>query len=255
MQDREPQKKSSLKAGKMNKILFSFGTARYRKCLEALEKSAKKNGHVNAIFLFNETNIDAGFYSENSHHFSTPRGFGYWIWKAYFINKFLANAETDDVFFYIDSSNEVLSDLTPLYEMCHNTDKGIILFDNRDGEPSGNVWKNNMWTKSDCFNIMNMEEDKYIFGNQVNASYILFRKTDFSVSFFAEFLDLCRNFNLISDAPNITENFNSAFRDHRHDQSILSLLSIKHDIVILRDPSQVGTLNQSFLHARGKYLI
>ena len=156
---------------------------------------------------------------------------------------------------YVDSSNEVLADLTSLYEMCHNNDKGIILFDNRDGEPQGNVWKNNLWTKSDCFNLMNLRDDRYVLGNQVNASYILFRKTDFSVSFFDRFLGLCRNFNIISDAANVTENFNSAFKDHRHDQSILSLLSIQDDTVILRDPSKVGNPNQVFLHARGKYLI
>jgi predicted SAM-dependent methyltransferase len=238
------------------KILYSFGTIqRFTPALRALGDSALASAHVDKIIRFSENDISPEFYKENEAQFKASRGFGYWIWKAYFINKLLNIANSGDILFYIDASNEVIKDLTPLYEQCLKDEKGIILFDNRDGEPTGNVWKNNLWTKSDCFNLMELREDKYIFGNQINASYILFRKTDFSVDFFKTYLNYCKNNNIISDDPNITEDFNKDFRDHRHDQSILSLLAIKQGVTVLRDPSQWGGPDNYFSHNRTRYYI
>ena len=247
----------------MKKILFSFGNWRYYETLQMLKKSAIEHGKIDDIVLFKEPDIEADFYKKNIKHFNDRRGFGYWIWKSYFIKKFLDKANENDVFMYADSGNEVTGDLTPLYDICLNDPKGIILFENTDGEPNGNVWTNNLWTKSDCFNLMGLKTDEYVYGRQVNASYIVFRKTEFSQKFFDCYLEVCQNYNIISDAPNVTENFNKDFRDHRHDQSILSLLSIRYKINILRDPSQWGNhrslanspYKQLFFHHRRKYYI
>jgi hypothetical protein len=227
-----------------------------------LEASAKLNGNVDNIFLFKERDIDNDFYLKNNMHFKNIRGFGFWVWKPYFIKKMVENCNNEDVFIYVDAGNEVIGDLNCLYNLCLKDSKGVILFENTDGEPNGNVWTNNIWTKSDCFNLMGLKESKYIYGNQVNASYIVFRKTDFSKLFFDEYLNYCENYNIISDEPNITENFNKDFIDHRHDQSILSLLAIKYNIKTYRDPSECGNhkitklseYGQLFNHHRRKYI-
>ena len=182
---------------------------------------------------------------------------GYWIWKSYFINKILKTASDDDVFFYVDSTNFIMGDgLQSIYDICTKDEKGIVLFSNPNN-------KNAQWTKSDCFNLMGLNTPEYVQGNQVSAGYIMFRKTDFSVKFFSHFADACANYNIISDAPNITNNFNTSFRDHRHDQSILSLLAIHYKVTITRDPSQWGNnyicsadpYKQVFLHHRRGYFI
>jgi len=244
----------------MRTTLFSFGNWNYYLTLDKLKESAE--GKVDNILLFKESDIPSDFYAKHVQHFRDRRGFGYWIWKSYFINKMLETASDDDVFMFVDAGNLLIRDIKPLYELCANDEKGIILFDNRDGTDDGSIWKNAQWTKSDCFNILNLKSPEYINGDQVNASYIVFRKTEFSIKFFKQFADLCSNYNLISDAPNITENFNTAFRDHRHDQSILSLLSIRYKITIHRDPSEWGNkaLNKSsygqlFQHHRRRYYI
>jgi hypothetical protein len=245
----------------MQKILFTFANWKYYKALDALKYTAETYGKVDKVYTFKESDIDSDFYYKNSKIFHEKRGFGFWIWKSYFINKLLNKASNDDIFIYMDSGNEVISDLQPLYDLCRRDKKGIILFENTDGEPYGNVWKNNMWTKSDCFNLMGLNKDEYIYGNQINASYIVFRKTDFSKKFFQCYMDVCQNYNIISDAKNITDDFNKDFKDHRHDQSILSLLSIRYKITIMREPSQWGnhkiTLDspykQLLIHCRRKY--
>ncbi len=246
----------------MNKILFSFGNQRYYASLDALEHSVKNFGKIDQFIKFKDTDIDPNFYQSYAQHFKDGRGFGYWIWKAYFINKLLESASDEDIFIYADAGNLVCNELTPLYNLCQSDSKGIILFENTDGELTGNVWKNNLWTKSDCFNLMGLKTPEYLYGDQVNAAFMVFRKTLFSVNFFSIFFKYCQNYNIISDAPNITDNFNIDFRDHRHDQSILSLLSIKYKVSIHRDPSQWGNhrisprspYQQLFFHHRRKYL-
>lgn len=247
----------------MKKILFSFGDWRYYPTLDFFKESAEKNGEVDQILIFKESDIESNFYKKNIRHFNDKRGFGYWLWKSYFINSLLAKADENDVFLYVDAGNEVINDLSPLFKLCSENKKGILLFDNSDNNPKSEIWKNNLWTKSDTFNLMNLKSNKYIYGNQINASYIVFRKTKYSIKFFKYFQSLCENYNIISDAPNITDNFNKDFFDHRHDQSVLSLLSIRYKITIERDPSETGNVRmlssskypQLFRHFRRKYYL
>ena len=225
----------------MKKHLISFGNWHYYKSLDVLTNTAIQYGKIDSIKIFKESDIPTIFYEQHHNHFKDNRGFGYWVWKSFIINQCLLNAADDDIFMYVDAGNTVINDMAPLFEYCNNDLKGIVMFDNSDGEPNNNLWKNNMWTKADCFNLIGLNDNKYINGNQINASYIMFKKTTFSVKFFNCFAEICSNYNIISDAPNITNNFNAnIFKDHRHDQSILSLLSIKYNLQIKRDPSQWG---------------
>jgi len=248
----------------MKKNIISFGNWRYYKTLEKLKNSALERGNIDNIFLLKESDIEPYFYEKNIKLFNENRGFGYWSWKPYFIKQFLARCNDDDYFLYIDSGNLILNDLTPLFKILEKNKKGIVLFNNCDGSPDGSNWKNINWTKADCFNLLGLTSEKYTYGNQVNGSFILFKKTDFSIKFFNTFLQAATNYHIISDYQNITENFNkNEFRDHRHDQSVLSLLSIHYDIQIIRDPSQWGNhldenkedYSQLIEHHRRKFYI
>ena len=248
------------------KIFFSFGNWPYYKSLQKLKDSVEKKGRIDSIFLFKDSDIEADFYKEHIKLFCDGRGFGYWVWKPYFIKKFFddSNIKDDSVFLYVDAGNEVLDDLTPLYDICYNDKKGVVLFENTQTLHNNlGVWKNNLFTKSDCFNLTGLKTQECVYGDHVNAAYILFKKTDFSLMFFNKFFEFCKNYNIVSDASNITENFNKDFKEHKHDQSILSLLSNYYKITVIRSPSQYGNhrikesdgYNQLFDHHRLKYYL
>ena len=222
----------------MNKHLFTFSNWKYYKSADELVKSAAP--FVDIIHSYHENDIDINFYEQNIQLFNKNRGFGFWVWKSYFINKLLSNANTDDIFLYVDAGNTIIDDISVIYELVEKNERGLILFDNTDGSSTGENWKNINWTKSDCFNLLNLNTAEYLYGNQINASYIAFRKTDFTIKFFDIFAKATSHYNIVSDEPNVTNNFNTQFIDHRHDQSVLSLLSIKYNIQIERDPSQWG---------------
>ena len=78
-------------------------------------------------------------------------------------------------------------------------------------------------------------------GTSNRAGFQFVKKTDFSIEFYTEALKYAQNENIITDLPNICGLPNyPEFEDHRHDQSILTNLAVKHNIKTLPDPSQCG---------------
>ena len=88
---------------------------------------------------------------------------------------------------------------------------------------------------------MDCDTPKYLDSNHRLGGFSLWKKSRFSMEFVDELLHLAQDERMITDVenrcgyPNYPE-----FREHRHDQSIFSLLTKKHDLVSYRDPSQWG---------------
>ena len=231
----------------MKKVLVSYATPNYYLSQQYLVASSKQ--FFNAHASYTPELIDEAFIQKNKHIFNLSRGGGYWLWKPYIIQKTLSMLSEGDFVFYIDSGNLISA----------RDKRGILFFDNRDGCPDGGTWKNDMWTKFDCFEIMKCNTEEYINGNQIDGSYVLVQKNKFSVEFFNEYLTWCETGTIITDEPSILGKDYPAFRQHRHDQSILSLMAIKYKLPISREPSEWGNhlinekseYGQLFMHHRG----
>lgn len=219
----------------MKKYLLTYGTSEFEGTIEFLLNSIHKM--VDDCFVFNKQSIPNEFIENNKNIFSNTRGGGYWIWKSYFLSKVLEKINYGDLCIYLDSGMIAVKNIDQLFEKCIKND-GILLFKNRCGNKYGDVWKNNMWTKFDCFKIMDCLDDKYVFGNQVDAAFQIYQKNDTTISLINEYLKYSQNENVITDIQNIHgENF-PEFVEHRHDQSILSLLAIKYNVHLDEVPSQ-----------------
>ncbi len=96
------------------------------------------------------------------------------------------------------------------------------------------------WTKKELFLNMGCDKKEYFESNQIMASYILIKKSDFSVKFFQEYLEYgCNEIN-ISDKYDKSIQQDKIFIDHRHDQSIFSLLYKKYKLKPFKDATQIG---------------
>ncbi len=106
---------------------------------------------------------------------------------------------------------------------------------------------------------MNCDSEEYYNASQCDASYQFYKKTDKTLKFLEEYNLYCSNENIISDLPNITKENLPEFKDHRHDQSILSLMAVKYKITLLPEPSEWGVYApnkpypQLFWHHRGVF--
>ncbi len=173
------------------------------------------------------------FFRRHRDILSLPRGAGYWLWKPYYIEQVLRQSAPGDVVAYIDSGIEIIADLSPVVEIC-SAGRGITLFQVHDGH-------NIIWTKRSCLVGMDCDEPRYHWAQQVLGGFQLYRHCDESFDFLRTWMKYCLRPQLLTDAPNPQgmENY-PEFIDHRHDQSIISLLAERWELPIYRCPSQWG---------------
>ena len=170
-------------------------------------------------FGYSEKNIDEDFLNKNSKILTSSRGGGYWLWKPYIILDMLNKLNDNDYLIYMDSGANLISDPSNYLDIID--EKGVLAF--------SMMQKTSKWTKGDCFYLLD-KDLKFKDCNQLQGTYIFIRKTESSVNFVRKWLEHCTNENLISDLPNIYMDNLSDFIDHRHDQSIFSLLAYSQNI-------------------------
>ena len=180
------------------------------------------------VITYNRDFLDAAFVDKNKFILNRARGAGYWLWKPYIILKTLREANKGDIVFYCDSGARFISSISPLIKLCN--EESIVLF--------GQQLLNKAWTKRDAF--FYMQSDAYD-KQQITASFMLFKHSKKALDLMEEFLAYCSDARIITDDSNTCglDNF-PEFNDHRHDQSIMSLLASKYNIKLHRDPSQWG---------------
>lgn len=175
------------------------------------------------VFTFDDLNIN--FKREFSNILSEGRGGGYWIWKSQIISEYLKNIEYDDFLIYMDggctihNSPEAKNRLDEYKNML--SDHDILRFIvnpftefEYTNSTTIDYFKNN-------YGLVLTEENKV----QIMATIIIMKKTQNTINFFNEVDRILHNDpNLFTDYYN-TYTPNPQFKDHRHDQSVMSLLS------------------------------
>jgi hypothetical protein len=214
--------------------LVCYANRQYAKAQRALVCSAQRRG-FDHIRVFNDRHLQqTDFFLQHQAILSQPRGAGYWLWKPFYIGQVLQEAAPDDVVVYSDSGIEFIADLHPLIDICKRG-LGPMLF-----QTHGHL--NITWTKRDCFVGMDCDLPAYREAQQVMGGFQIYRACEASFEFVHSWLHDCCQPQLLTDAPNECGLPNyPEFIEHRHDQSILSLLAAARRLPIYRDPSQWGT--------------
>jgi hypothetical protein len=209
-------------------ILINYADKGFWKAQQFNELSGYAYG-FDKVIKYTRDSLDKAFVDENKDILNRARGAGYWLWKPYIILKTLREANKDDIVFYCDSGSHFISSISPLIELCK--EESIVLF-------GQSHHLNKAWTKRDAF--FYMKSDAYD-KPQITASFMLFRHSKKAFDLIEEYLAYCSDVSIITDDPNTCglDNF-PEFKDHRHDQSIMSLLASKYNIKLHRDPSQWG---------------
>jgi hypothetical protein len=148
-------------------------------------------------------------YRANIPIFSANKGAGYWAWKPLII---LDALKSSDEVVYLDSS-VVPVDKETICDFVKFTDR-LCSIEYAD--------VNKIWTKRACFVGMNCDYEKYWDAKHVWAGVVSAKDS----SIVEEWKYYCLQYDIISDSP--CENNFLEFKDHRHDQSILANIIIKH---------------------------
>ena len=169
---------------------------------------------------------------------SHPRGFGHWVWKPFIIYDKLSKIAENDLVIYCDLGCEILlADNKHLQGAINNLNSGYdisisICQDKADWEyeiyskefiekytPPAEEF---VWTKQYLADRLHATPDQ-MNSPQYQATSIMFKNTPKVREFVAKWLEVCEEYKTIDDENYDVVNHDQ-FQDHRHDQSVLSLL-------------------------------
>lgn len=194
-------------------------------------------GGFDQVISYKYEDIDEEFKTKNQHILSQRRGAGYWIWKPYFIKKTLESLEDGDIVFYCDSGAEFILSAKPLIELCKTRTKGVLPFHMEPVDSNKEV----LQTKKDTFVLMECDGPEYTETWARLGGFSVWEKNIFSLEVVNTWLTYVQDERIVTDLPNqcgVPED--PRFIDHRHDQSVFSLLTKKYGIQSYTDPSQWG---------------
>lgn len=224
----------------MKKVHISFGNEEYYKSLDLLEKTTLEIGKVDQFIRYTQSWLKIEpFWNKNGYILNMKRGAGYWIWKPYIILKTFETLEEGDIVLYSDAGLRVIDNLNPLFDIAQsNPNGGKVIFKVPE---VGAIHKATKWTKRDCFILTNCDEEKYWHANMTNGAVSLWVKNQGNDIFLREWQRYLRDPRIVTDDPNMCGKMNfSDCIDHRHDQSVLTILVTKYNFELFRDPTQWG---------------
>jgi len=230
----------------MKKVHISFANEEYYKSLDLLEKTSLEIGKVDSFIRYTQEELKTTeFWNKNLFILSKPRGCGYWCWKPQIILKTFETLETGDVVLYSDAGLKVIDNLNPLFEIMteRHPNKGKIIF-RVPWVGLQHIAK--IWTKRDCFVLTEADEPKFWNAPMTNGAISLWEKNDDTIEFLKIWQRYLRDSRIVTDDPIMCGRPNFLeFRDHRHDQSVLTILSVKNNFELFRDPTQYGNEEKS----------
>jgi hypothetical protein len=194
--------------------------------LSKLLESVKIYGKEFQIIIFDKKDIDSDFINKNNLILNCSRGGGYWLWKPYIINETLKNINDNDIIFYLDSKYYFIKPFTNLYSE-YMKNNNILVWKNKPNQIDyymKNWCKMDVIVKYDMFNKIFNENALDCWGGA-----IIIRKTTETIKYMQEWLDMCCIYEDITDSVSTIENSN-LFIEHRHDQSLLSIILHKYNI-------------------------
>lgn len=219
-------------------IAINYANKKYDKAQEWNTRSALEVGDVDAVINYSPINIDKNFYEKNKNIFNQYRGNGLWLWKPYFIYKTIKESLNEgDYLIYSDSSCVYINSTEYFINIMKKKNLDIMAF-NLEGQGK---YLEKYYTKRDAFVLMGCDSPRYSETYQFITRQIVFKKSKFTENFLKEELKYAQDERIISDMLNTKGETNyDGFIDHRHDQSIFSLLAKKYNLEKFRDPSQRG---------------
>lgn len=209
----------------MSKEFITFGAG--APCIAAGKRLLEQANNLN---LFSKTTLytdadlraDTEFWTKHSQFIEkNKRGYGYWIWKPYLIKKTMEKMKDGDMLLYLDAGCEIDINEKEYLINCFDISKtdyivGTFTCIERD------------WNKMDLLLKLDMNDTTYLNTSQRQASalYFICKKIRSLVN---EWYEIACDYHMIDDSPSIAPNL-PCFKEHRHDQSIFSLLTKKYNL-------------------------
>ena len=212
------------------KLLVNYATKDFRPYQRLSSQTAVQVGGVDRVIQCGPEDLDAEFRRRNADLLREQRGGGFWIWKPYLIERELQTIDEGDCLIYADSGIFFTGSVAPVVTALRATGESVLVFENRFGIERE-------WTKRNVFVRLGCDSPSYTETKQIAATISVWTKSSESLDLVREWLRLVQDPHLVTDMPTRCGLRNyPGFREHRHDQSIFSLLCKQRGISPHRQP-------------------
>lgn len=204
-------------------VFLSYATGAFVEAAQGLCESAKAVGFDTTIFS-GPDDLEPAFRAANAAILAELRGAGYWLWKPQIIRQELSKLDPGDVLVYCDAGRSSYYRFqrfpTKLVEKARSS--GFLL-----GPIIPQHGPLAHWTKRDAFILTGMDGADIAALPPIQATWSFWTNSPAARDFLEAWLEVCRDPRALSDRPSeLGENY-PGFRDHRHDQALLSLVAYR----------------------------
>lgn len=206
------------------RAFLSYATGDFVKARDLLCESARDVG-FNLVLPRGPSDLDSEFAMANREILCCRRGAGYWLWKPQIITQELRRLHEGDVLIYSDAGRNSYYHLKrfPNALVAKARRHGFLL-----GPTIGQHGPMSQWTKRDAFILTGSDVSSIHARAPIQATWSLWTPTAKAFEFLNLWAEACADQRILTDIPNTKGLGNLVgFRDHRHDQSVLSLLAFK----------------------------
>lgn len=222
------------------KLHINYANLMYYNAQKKNSETAKTIGGCDESIMCGIKDIDTDYYTKNRRIFSFPRGAGYWIWKPYIIKKYLKTLSECDYLIYTDSGTEFVSDINYLLEIKGDIleKQGFLISGATMPVPSGPPWADApeyMWTKRDAFILTETDIPEITKTPQACTCFMMFKPKKEVFDFLEEWIYWNCDYRAVTDSENVLGKNYDGWVEHRHDQSLASILAKKRKWEIISD--------------------
>ncbi len=217
------------------KFFCAFADSNLRISSERIKKQAIEMNIYDGIYIIDESKLDSDFTKKYKDRLvSGSRGYGYWCWKPQVILQAFEFMNEGDVLQYTDVGCHLNPKgkprLVDYFNITKCSENGILAFTNKvESEllPNETFYDYNdlNYTKMDLVDYFGLVDKIDILKkSQFGGTVCFFRKDAKTIQFLEDWSKVyATDFSLADDTPSKIQN-HLDFIEHRHDQSIFSLL-------------------------------
>lgn len=234
------------------KYFLSFGNERFTNSRKRIKLEAEQTKLFDEIIIETETVCQEETFEKICNKidpkWGNGRGFYWYMWKPYIINKTLAKLNDGDILFYNDSGmqifperQDVINKFKNLFQLVEDTEKcktGICTFITTGPPKERYEYMYNIGALFKHFKVENNELITHT--QQIQAGVIIIKKCNESQKIIKEWLDTASNHTelFVGDMRVLPRNKEDkempGFRDHRHDQAVWSVLCKLNNVNVLQ---------------------
>jgi len=212
-------------------ICVSFADGAFSQRRAVFNAQANKTGFFDEVAVYNFDQLPSDFKREHGDFIRTnTRGFGYWIWKPVIIAETLKRAGPNDIVVYLDAGYTLNPEghrrFTEYLEMTRDSCYGMLSFQN--------IFTESHWTKSDLAQKLGIGlGHTHMKTSQLGSGLLMLTPSCENIDIINTWQNIAieDKYHYSDDSPSISLN-HSDFQEHRHDQSIASLLRKSRGTVI-----------------------